>query len=124
MNPVGDDQSLNDAMRAERAVLILHARWSMPSHLVAGIVEAWERDWLRHHARPPLPAFVVEADDEYPPAAVDWLNAQGLHDLTRTGWGEIFWLERGRVVDKLLVNQTAEALTERTLSAWGHHFDR
>ena len=121
MTPIIDTQSFAAATRADRAILLLDARWSMPSRRAAATVEAWEQDRLRRAAHPRVPIFVARADDQYPPAVLAWLTGQGLAAHSSTGWGEVFWLERGRVVEQLLFKPTADELTRRTLERWGAH---
>jgi hypothetical protein len=117
---VEDDATFEQVLRAARAILVLHAEWSMPSVLVLRIVQRWE-EHLRH-ASPPAarPLFVAINRDEYPAPVIAWLKASGLERYTATGWGEVLWLEDGRVVALAHggANVTASELTRRTAELW------
>jgi hypothetical protein len=92
----------------------------MPSVLVLRIVQRWEED-LRHASPSAVrPLFVAVNRDEYPAPVMAWLKASGLERYTATGWGEVLWLEDGRVVALAHggANVTASELTRRTAQLW------
>ncbi len=124
MKRIEDEAALRDAVRADRAMLFLHAVWSMESCVALHVVHEWDRDWLR-------PSEIISAGvflavyggnaDGYPPSVVRWLTRQGLVNLSCAGNGEVLWLQHGRVVDKVLSYRdiTAADLTRRTMALWG-----
>jgi len=117
---VEDDVAFEQVLRAPRALLVLHAEWSIPSVLVLRIVQRWEEDLRRRSPSAAVPVFVAVNRDEYPAPVIAWLKASGLERYTATGWGEVLWLEDGRVVALAHggANVTASELTRRTAELW------
>src|SRR5579859_6764706 len=109
MIAIVDRSDLARAMTCERAIVMLHAEWSMQSTKNFELVEQWERDWREAGRVPEFDGFVVITDNTYPGFIVEWLrNQQRLKGYLATGWGEIIWLDRGRVLDVQWCGKTAE----------------
>ena len=84
-----------------------------------------KRRWLRRSAysiHETLLLLVVDAGVlTYPPALLEWLKSQSLDGLAFAGNGELLWLERGRVVAKLVGRRgvSVAELVQRTAELWG-----
>lgn len=118
MKRVDDAETLREMLSADRAVLVLHARWSVPSLTALKRAEAWERDWVGAKLGEGVRVYCAVADSEYPAGVVEWLEAEGLGFLQARGAGEVLWLEAGRVVAKCLVPRSTEELVRQTERLW------
>jgi hypothetical protein len=118
---VENEDTLREALDAPRAILVLHAEWSMPSVLVLGAVRQWESELHRRTQSLAVPMFLAMNGDAYPPPVVAWLEVNGLESFTCSGWGEVLWLERGRIIAEAHGREsvTPVALTRRTIELWG-----
>jgi hypothetical protein len=121
MVAVTDDETLRHAGSAPRAILMLHAEWSMPSVLVLRTVRQWEENWLRRSTLSDLPLFIAIKSDWYPPSVLAWMGSAGVERFRDTGNGEMLWLENGRVVEYAFGSRlvTDPELTRRTRERWG-----
>jgi hypothetical protein len=119
---IQDEKSMADLLAADRAILCLHAEWSMTSVMAWKSFQHWAKEReVRGESRASIPTFVDVNRDSYPPQIVAWLQAQGLDQLTAAGSGEILWLESGCVVSKLAFSHAGILieLTQRTVELWG-----
>jgi hypothetical protein len=121
MLPVVDEATLQPALSAPRAILVLHAEWSMPSVIVLRSVQQWEADLRRRPASSDIALFFAVTGDAYPAPVVAWLKTTGMERFASTGWGEVFWLEHGRVIAQTYghANASPSELTRRTAELWG-----
>jgi len=117
---VEDDVTFAQVLRAPRAILVLHAEWSMPSVHVLRIVQRWGEDLRGTSPSAVVPLFMSVDRDGYPAPVIAWLKASGLERYTATGWGEVLWLEEGRVVALAhgRANVIASELTRWTAELW------
>jgi hypothetical protein len=122
LSRVEDEQSMRQLLAADRAILCLHAEWSIQSVMAWKSFHHWvkEREVLDASGGT-IVTFVAVNSDRYPPPIVDWLEAQELGRLTAAGGGEILWLEAGRVVSMLVYSSAGilTELTQRTVELWG-----
>ena len=121
---IEDERTMSDMLAARRAILCLHAEWSMPSHMAWKSFQNWTMPRAVEGASGvdgAITVFVAINSDHYPQPVVEWLKAQGLEQFQCSGWGEILWLENGRVVSRLIYSPAGilPALTQRTVDLWG-----
>jgi len=122
MKHLRDEQTWREAIAAEQAMLFFHCEWGY-SISVLRTLEKWEREWLASGSAPPVAVYMAADGDDsaYPPSLLQWLKSQSLDALAFAGNGEILWLERGRVVAKLMRPRgvSPAELTQRTAELWG-----
>jgi hypothetical protein len=121
---VEDERTMADMLAAARAILCLHAEWSMPSHMAWNSFQKWARERAATNdgnGSEAVAVFAAVDSNQYPPPVVAWLKAQDLENLSSAGHGEVLWLERGRVVSKLIYSPDGllPELTRRTAELWG-----
>jgi hypothetical protein len=120
MIEMASQETVAQSLGSERAILALHAEWSVPSARALQALERWEREWLHQRKALVVTIYVARTmPEDYLPAVVEWLNAQGLAHLITFGSGEVFWLERGLIIAKLICNVDGDSLTRQTLQVWG-----
>ena len=125
MRRIEDEQTLQQALAAEQAILFFHCAWGYSWFLLPA-VEKWEREWVRSGTGPKVALYSAVDDGKnptYPATLLVWLKSQSLDGVATAGNGEMLWLQRGRVVDKLLGRGprgvTPAELTRRTVELWG-----
>ena len=97
---VTDVANLERALQCERAILMLHAEWSVPSVETLRAFESWEHRSSEVIKALACELFVAQPDDEF---VGRWMKAHPrLKHYLVTGYGEIVWLQKGVVIDILL----------------------
>jgi hypothetical protein len=66
--------------------------------------------------------LVIDGDQGYPAPFKQWLVDQGLSGIIGAGWGEVLWMERGRLVGQALNYRTVthDELVRRATELWVH----
>ena len=112
---------LEYVLQSERAVLVLHAEWSVPSVTTTSEFESWDRSSGPDIAAVRCETFIASTDLEF---VRSWLKSHPRlkHNLD-TGWGEILWLQRGEIIEILFHTHrqpiTEQLLSQNTLKLWG-----
>lgn len=122
MKRIEDEPTLREALAAEQAMLFFHCEWGYSIFALKSL-EKWERERLASGAGPSFVLYVAVDGglSTYPPALLEWLKSQSLDGLASAGNGELLWLERGRVVAKLVGRRgvSVAELAQRTAELWG-----
>ena len=121
MRRVGDERTMSATLAADRAILLLHAEWSMPSVMAWNSFQKWAAERTVADAVGAIAVFVAINSNDYPPRVVAWLKGQGLEHLAAAASGEVLWLQGGRVLSKLVYSPdgVVRELTHRTNVLWG-----
>src|SRR5437867_983875 len=91
-----DETTFSEAIAVPRAILFIHCEWSKMSVVALERFECWEQERQMRPDILRIPIFKVQPDILI---VRDWLESQDRGDLLRTGYGEVLWLEHGKIVE-------------------------
>ena len=123
-----DEATCDVVVSAHHAILFIHAEWSAPSATALKAFEDWTKEFATWSDMPTVSFLKIKVTGEVneQPVLQRWLGSQKLEMLTRTGNGEVLWIEHGKVVEGLLYTYpvTHEQLTEITARLWARRYSR